>query len=106
MVYFGAYISHVNLVSQWIALKMLMKFLVLAEKLKEVQNFLVHRLDLFHVDKADLSKTLSADVYSTVGKGINWDSGQVPDPMTKQLWSKDIALWRKGCLSLTPAIQW
>lgn len=62
-----------------------MKFLVLARKLKGLQNFLVHRLDLYHVVKADLSKTLSAGVYNTVGKGINWGSGQVPDPVTKQL---------------------
>lgn len=105
MVYFGTYISHVNLASQWIAVKMFMELFILAKKMKEVQNFLVHRLDLYHADKTDLSKTLSAGVYNTEGKGINWTSGQVQDPMTKQLWSKDTELWWKGSLSLTPTIQ-
>lgn len=62
-----------------------MKFLVLAKKLKGFQNFLVHRLDLYHVDKADLIKILSVGVYNTVGKGINWGSGLVLDPTTKKL---------------------
>lgn len=53
----------------------------LSKKMKGVQNFLVHRLDLSHVDKTDLSKILSAStlspgVYNTVGKGINSGSGK------------------------------
>lgn len=54
--YFGTYISHANLASQWIALNTFIKFLIFAKNLKGVQNFLVHRLDVHNIDKTDLTE--------------------------------------------------